>query len=279
MESDDPDPSRAFLERLMASIRHGHRLDDPRNPEVLQRWFLICRDLPDGALSLVIPATLRGLLRQPEIRERLREACGVSDVLHLQHEAIAPYLISYRRYMTARTREKGPLNDESRLTIAKLRGELNALREEFNTVFDQATTVEIERERLSTENDSLQQQLLTERLRIEEVEKRLTDAKDRAARQFRLYLYLLKEEHERRTNDPDRQRLLAAEMAVETHALTLESLGESEKVTEEARTILGDALYEDYFENEQRHRAMAESDDLPPYPTESAESNKAAPNP
>ena len=110
--------------------------------------------------------------------------------------------------MAARTQEQGPLSEETRLTIAKLRGELNAPREEFNLVFDQAAIAEGERERLATENDSLQQQLLAERLRIEEVEKRLTDAKDRAARQFRLYLYLLKEEHERRTNDPDRQRLL-----------------------------------------------------------------------
>ena len=55
----------------MASVRHGHRLDDPRNPEILQRWFLICRGLSDSALSLVIPATLRALLRQPEVRERL----------------------------------------------------------------------------------------------------------------------------------------------------------------------------------------------------------------
>ena len=97
MESDRSRSVTGFLDRLMASVRHGHRLDDPRNPEILQRWFLICRGLSDSALSLVIPATLRALLRQPEVRERLTEVCGVPDVLHLQHEAIAPYLISYRR--------------------------------------------------------------------------------------------------------------------------------------------------------------------------------------
>ena len=219
---------------------------------------------------------MRALLRQPEVRERLTEVCGVSDVFHLQHEAIAPYLISYRRYMAARAQEQGPLSEETRLTIAKLRGELNALREEFNLVFDQAAIAEGERERLATENDSLQQQLLAERLQIEEVEKRLTDAKDRAVRQFRLYLYLLKEEHERRTNDPDRQRLLAAEMAVETHALALESLGEGDKVENDARTILGDSLYEDYFKNEQRHRAMAEDNEM--LPSDNSKSEPSSPS-
>lgn len=256
MRNGEQDPSRAFLDRLLVSIRHGHKLDDPRNPEILQRWSMICRDLPDNALPLIIPATLRGLLRQPDIGERLRDVCGVSERFHLQHETIAPYLISYRRYMAARARNKEPGSDEARLTIAKLRGDLNALREEFNTVFDQAASAEIERERLAGENDSLQQQLLAEQVRREDAERRLGEARDQAFRQFRLYLFLLKEERERLSNDPDRERLLAAEMAVETHALTLEALGAKEEADIQARDILGESLFADYFQNPDRESAI-----------------------
>lgn len=256
MHNGEQDPSRAFLDRLLVSIRHGHKLDDPRNPEILQRWSMICRDLPDNALPLIIPATLRGLLRQPDIGERLRDVCGVSERFHLQHETIAPYLISYRRYMAARARNKEPGSDETRLTIAKLRGDLNALREEFNTVFDQAASAEMERERLAGENDSLQQQLLAEQVRREDAERRLGEARDQAFRQFRLYLFLLKEERERLSNDPDRERLLAAEMAVETHALTLEALGAKEEADIQARDILGENLFADYFQNPDRESAI-----------------------
>ncbi|NKD77519.1 hypothetical protein HEQ60_07065 [Haematospirillum sp. H1815] len=256
MRSGEQDPSRAFLDRLLGSIRHGHKLDDPRSPEVLQRWAIICRDLPDTALPLIIPATLRGLLRQADIGERLRDVCGISERYHLQHETIAPYLISYRRYMAARVKNKEPGSDEARLTIAKLRGELNALREEFNSVFDQAASAEMERERLAGEHDSLQQQLLAEQVRREEAERRLEGVRDQAFRQFRLYLFLLKEERDRLSNDPDRERLLAAEMAVETHALTLEALGAREDADIQAREILGETLFADYFQNPNRESVL-----------------------
>lgn len=239
------DVSEVFLERLIEAIHHGHRLDDPRDPEVLNRWAQICRNLPENALPLVIPRTLRGLLRQPDLGPRLRDVCGISASLPLQHEAIAPHVISYRRYMAARGND--PQNHEAQRTIAQLRAELRALRQEFHALFDQAAGVEMERERLSSESASLQQQLLAERLRAEEAERRLQDVRDKTFRMFRLYLFMLREERERLSNDPRRERLLTAEIAVETHAATLESLGSFEQAEEQAMEILGEPLFTQYF--------------------------------
>lgn len=239
------DQSKAFLHRLVTSIRMGHRLDDPRNVEVLQRWAAICKGLPDNALLEVIPKTLRGLLRQPELAAALTGPCGISSGHPMQHESIAPYIISYRRYQKSRGHD--PKDEKARRAIDGLRCELRALREQFNTVFDQLAGLEQERERLSEENDSLQQQVLAERLRGDEAERRLKDARDKAFRLFRLYLFMLKEERSRLSNDPNRERLLTAEIAVETHAATLEALGYDNEADEQARDILGDSLFEEYF--------------------------------
>lgn len=238
------DPSRAFLERLLKSVRLGHRLDDPRNVEVLQRWAVICKGLPDGVLMQVIPQTLRALLRQDGIKDRVM-ACGISPHHPLQHEAIAPYVISYRRYMAARGHD--PKDEQARRTIDALRAELRALRDQFNMVFDQVAGLEQERERLAVENDSLQQLVLAERVRGEDALRRLGEARDNALRLFRLYLYMLKEERSRLSNDPRRERLLTAEIAVETHAATLEALGARPEVEETAFGILGEELFAEYF--------------------------------
>jgi FtsZ-binding cell division protein ZapB len=239
------DQSKAFLHRLVTSIRMGHRLDDPRNVEVLQRWAAICKGLPDNALLEVIPKTLRGLLRQPELSAALTGPCGISAGHPMQHESIAPYIISYRRYQ--KSRGVDPKDEKARRAIDGLRCELRALREQFNTVFDQLAGLEQERERLSGENESLQQQVLAERLRGDEAERRLQEARDKAFRLFRLYLFMLKEERSRLSNDPNRERLLTAEISVETHAATLEALGYDAEADAQARDILGDSLFEEYF--------------------------------
>lgn len=238
------DPSKAFLERLLTSIRRRHRLDDPRNVEVLQRWVAICKGLPDQVLMAVVPEALRGLLRNPDVRDGLM-ACGISPAHPLQHESIAPYVISYRRYMAARGED--PRDEQARRTVETLRAELGALREQFNSVFDQIAGLEMERERLSTENVSLQQELLAARLRGDEAEKRLAEARAKAFRLFRLYLFMLKEERTRLSNDPNRERLLTAEIAVETHAATLDALDCQEDAEAQAVEILGPRLFEEYF--------------------------------
>ncbi|MFA7430047.1 MAG: hypothetical protein WCZ23_07815 [Rhodospirillaceae bacterium] len=269
------DPSRAFLERLMKSVRLGHRLDDPRNVEVLQRWAIICKGLPDNALMQVIPQTLRALLRQDSTSERLI-ACGISLHHPLQHEAIAPYVISYRRYMAARGHD--PKDEQARRTIDALRAELRALHDQFNMVFDQVAGLEQERERLAIDNDSLQQQVLAERVRGEDALRRLAEARDNAQRLFRLYLYMLKEERSRLSNDPRRERLLTAEIAVETHAATLEALGARSEVEDTALGILGEDLFAEYFhgpENPARLPPdMAPEPDVAPEPEANAKAGE-----
>lgn len=243
-----PGLSGAFLSKLLTSVRLGHRLDDPRNAEVLQRWVAICKGLPDIALMDVVPATIRALLRRSDTRDAMM-ACGMSPGHPLQHETIAPHVISWRRYEAARGRD--PANLEARQTIEILRAELRALREQFNVVFDQVAGVEQERERLSIESASLQQKLLSERLRGDEIDRRLRDAREQATRLFRLYLFSLREEHDRRSNDFRREQLVAAEIAVEAHAATLEALGFKEEADQTAQEILGPILFAEYFQDDQ----------------------------
>lgn len=244
-DSASKDPSVVFLQRLLTSVRMGHRLDDPRNVDVLQRWVAICKGLPDTALLSIIPQTLRGLLRQPDLTAQITGPCGISPGHPMQHEFIAPYVISYRRYQ--KSRGEDPKDEQARRAIEGLRCELRSLREQFNLVFDQLAGLEQERERLAAENDSLQQQVLAERLRGDDAERRLRDARDKAFRLFRLYLFMLKEERTRLSNDPSRERLLTAEIAVETHAATLEALGSQNEAEQQARNILGEALFSEYF--------------------------------
>lgn len=249
------DASARFLSRLMTSVRLGHRLDDPRNVDVLERWVAICNGLPDGALLTIIPRTLRALLRQPDTLDQLINVCGVSPHHPLQHESIAPYIISYRRYQASRGRD--PRNEQAKRAIEGLRAELRALRQQFNGVFDQMADLEQERERLTAENEALKAQVQQERSRADEAEKRLLTARDKALRLFRLYLYMLKEERGRLSNDPRRERLLTAEIAVESHAATLEALGFQQEAEDHAHQILGDLLFTEYFHSEDRQAASA----------------------
>lgn len=238
------DPSRAFLLRLVEAAKEGQRLGDPRDVETLKRWVRICEGIPDGPLMQIVPTTIRALFNHPDYAAIL-EGTGLDRKQPLQHEAISPYVVAYRRYVRARrnTGDPGKLRD----TIDTLRRELRDLKAQFDAVFDNAMKLEAERARLVSENDSLQQQLLQEKLRADEATRALTEARQKAFRLFRVYLFLLKEERERLSNDPMRERLLTAEVAVETHSATLEALGMKDEAEAQAHEILGEALFQEYF--------------------------------
>lgn len=238
------DPSRTFLLRLVEAAREGQRLADPRDVETLKRWVKICEGIPDGPLMEVVPTVLRALFNHPDHAPPL-EAAGLNKSQPMQHEAIAPYVVAYRRYVRARRNTGDPA--ELRDTIDRLRTELRTLKGQFDAVFDNAMKLEAERDRLASENDSLQQRLLAEQVRADEATRALTEARQKAFRLFRVYLFLLKEERERRSNDPTRERLMTAEVAVETHSATLEALGMKAEAEDQALDILGESLFREYF--------------------------------
>lgn len=236
------DPSVRFLQRLMAAIAHGHRLDDPRDSVICRRWVEIVEGLPDAKLFQVIPQTLRGLFRDPDARKKL-ESCGLRADLPLRLEAIAPYVVSFRRFMAARSR---PAEDTSREVIAALRLELRRLKAQFDTVFDQAAAIEAERDRLAGENAALKSEVLSLRLERDEAQRQVGEARSKAFRFLRLYLFMLKEELQRRRQDAI--RMVTVEVAIETNLATLEALGWQEQAQKAAREILGPELYAAYFD-------------------------------
>ncbi|SOD98995.1 hypothetical protein [Caenispirillum bisanense] len=238
------DPSRAFLVRLIEAAKEGQRLADPRDVETLKRWVRICEGIPDAPLMQIVPKTVRALFGHPDYREPLVRT-GLDPRQPLQHEAIAPYVIAYRRYVRSRRNTGDP--GEMRDTIDRLRSELRELKAQFDAVFDNAMQLEAERDRLARENDSLQTRLLAEQMRAEEATRALTEARQKAFRLFRVYLFLLKEERDRLSNDPMRERLLTAEIAVETHSATLEALGMRGEAEDTALEILGEPLFQEYF--------------------------------
>ncbi len=237
------DASARFLQRLMATLTHGHRLDDPRDPVICRRWVEILDGIPDGKLFQIIPGTLRGLFRDPVQRPRLERA-GLSADPPLKLEAIAPYVVSFRRFMAARSR---PAEDEvTRGVIAGLRLELRRLKRQFDHVFDQAAALEAERERLTAENRELKREVLSLRLERDEAQRLISEARSKAFRFLRLYLFMLKEEWQRRRQDPI--RMVTVEVAVETNLATLEALGWQDQAQKSAREILGPDLYAAYFD-------------------------------
>ncbi len=243
------DPSRAFLVRLIEAAKEGQRLADPRDVETLKRWVRICDGIPDAPLMQIVPKVVRALFGHPDYREPLGRT-GLDSRQPLQHEAIAPYVIAYRRYVRTRRNTGNPA--ELRDSIDRLRSELRELKAQFDMVFDNAMQLEAERDRLARENDSLQQRVLAEQLRADEATRALTEARQKAFRLFRVYLFLLKEERERLSNDPMRERLLTAEIAVETHSATLEALGMRPEAETTALEILGEPLFREYFRETDR---------------------------
>lgn len=237
------DSSVRFLQRLMAAVTHGHRLDDPRDSVICRRWVEIVEGLPDGKLFQIIPQTLRGLFRDPDARRRL-EACGLRADLPMRIEAIAPYIVSFRRFMAARNR---PAEDShTREIIAGLRLELRRLKTQFDAVFDHAAGIEMERDRLANENRDLHREVLSLRLERDEAQRQVGEARAKAFRFLRLYLFMLKEELQRRRHDAI--RMVTVEVAIETNLATLEALGWREQAQKAAREILGAELYAAYFD-------------------------------
>ncbi len=236
------DPSVRFLQRLMAALAHAQRLDDPRDSVICRRWVEIVEGLPDAKLFQVIPQTLRGLFRDPDARKKL-EACGLRADLPLRIEAIAPYVVSFRRFMAARSR---PAEDASREVIATLRLELRRLKTQFDAVFDQAAAIEAERDRLAGVNAQLMSEVLSLRLERDEAQRQVGEARSKAFRFLRLYLFMLKEELQRRRQDAI--RMVTVEVAIETNLATLEALGWQDQAQKAAREILGAELYAAYFD-------------------------------
>ncbi len=238
------DPAESFLERLMVAVREGQRLDDPRDMKVLQRWVGIVRNLPDSTIVTLIPGTIRRLFQNRDLAPALA-ACGLTPDQPMQHDAIAAFVMSYRRFEKRRKAASGESRDRD--MIQNLRDELRALNQQFQAVLDQALKLEEERGRLTEENASLQQQLLATRMEHNHTRRRLADTRQRTFRLFRLYLFMLKEEHERRSNDP--RRLITAEISTETYWATLESLGWEKEAADAARSILGEELFGLYGTN------------------------------
>jgi len=260
------DPSRWFLDQLLVAVRHGQRLDDPRNAEVLNRWVTIATGLPDAALLPAIPEALRGLLRQPSLRGDLIR-CGISPNLLLQHESIAPYILSWRHYEAARLSD-GHSNGSPAMkqALAMLRGDIRQHLATYRRVFEQIAGLDQHHDRSVADDDaSLQQKRLAEFVNIDSasVAPNATGARtvnpdvvSKAFRLFRLHLFGLKEE---RGESPDRRptaRLIAAEIAVQSQIATLEALGHGERAESEAQDLLGPTLSGLYLSDLKCH-AMA----------------------
>jgi len=236
------DVSKRFLKRFSEAVAQGHALDDPRDSVVCRRWVEIVDGIPDGKLFEIIPATLRILFRDADMREHM-EACGLNKRDPMRLQAIAPYVVSFRRFMAARSK---PADSSTKSVIAQLRLELRTLKKQFDKVFDQAAEIEAERERLQKENKELQQQVLALRIERDEAQRKISDGRSKAFRFLRLYLFMLKEELQRKKQDP--VRLTTVEIAIETNMATLEALGWQDQAERSAREILGVELFEAYFD-------------------------------
>ena len=93
--------------------------------------------------------------------------------------------------------------------------------------------------------------VLSLRLERDEAQRQVGEARSKAFRFLRLYLFMLKEELQRRRHDAI--RMVTVEVAIETNLATLEALGWQEQAQKAAREILGPELYAAYFDGATRN--------------------------
>lgn len=142
--------TKTFVDRLLAAAVRGQELGDPRSPGAMTAWADICDGIPDAMLTELVPGTVRLLFRKPEIAKRLT-ASGLREGISLQHEAIAPYIVAFRRMREIR--RAGGVNDPTQL-LAESRRELRALNDRFHAALDQAMRLQAENVRLRTDLDA-----------------------------------------------------------------------------------------------------------------------------
>ena len=232
------DEVQHVVDRLMAVVEQDQALGDPRVPGVVLTWSRICEDVPDGTLKTLIPGIVRLLFRKRETAVRL-EACGLRPGLALQHEAITPYVVAFRR-MRAIRRHGGAV-DASRLLV-ETRQELRDLNSRFHQALDEAMRLQEENSRLRIEVKRCQTEMAEHRRAATLVRGELEEVATKALNKLALALQNLKESMERRLNDPQSSLIERASLAVQSYYMVLEDLGHGPEAMKLARRILGTHL-------------------------------------
>lgn len=237
--------TRLFVERLLETARRGQELGDPRVTGTVKAWATICDKIPDALLKEIIPGTLRLLFRREAVAALLT-TCGVREGASLQHEAIAPYVIAYRRMRRIR-RDGGSLDLHALLTEA--RTELRELNARFHSALDEATRLQGENISLRVRLMSAKQAEASARAEAEKHRKSATtarnDLEDAAARtlgKLAIALQGLKEAMERRANDPASTLIESASLPVQSYYMVLEDLGRGKEAEKLAKRILGEKM-------------------------------------
>lgn len=236
--------AQLFVSRLLAVAERGNELGDPRIGGTIAAWAEICEGIPDQILKHIIPGSIRLLFRRSDTAAKLTR-CGLRDSVTLQHEAIAPYVVAFRRMRAIRN--GGELSPNAML--AETRKELRELNARFHSALDQAIS-------LQEENVRLQKELTEAKEREQEARdaakagkreaaiayNKVEDTAARALTKLKYALDALREAMERRTNDPNSMVVAQASMTVQSYYMVLEDLGKGEAALKLAQKILGDKL-------------------------------------
>ncbi|MEO5372803.1 MAG: hypothetical protein H7840_00840 [Alphaproteobacteria bacterium] len=237
--------TRTFVSRLLAVAARGQELGDPRSPGAITAWSEICDGIPDAMLKDMIPGTIRLMFRREDVAKSLA-ACGLRDGISLQHEAIAPYVIAFRRMRAIRL--SGGMQDPQAL-LAETRKELRDLNNRFQTALDEAMRLQEENQRLRSDLTTSRQETTAARAEAEKQRKiavtarnDLEEAAARTLSKLALALQTLKETMERRVNDPESTLVETASLSVQSYFMVLEDLGRGADATRLAKRILGEKM-------------------------------------
>lgn len=245
----DPKPDQARVDaqvivaRLMKACEAGSLLGDPRQPGCIATWAKICDGVPDDTVRQLIPGIIRLLFRKSAMAPLLQKA-GLKEALALQHEAIPPFVIAFRRMKAIRA--GGDLGTDQ--LLAETRKELRDLNARFHAALDEAI-------RLSEENTGLRRELVQVRevaARAQEEADRykkdastfyneLEDTRAKALTKLKLALEDLKDAMTKRTNDPESMLVASKSLAVQSYFMLCEDLGRGAEAVKLSNRILGDA--------------------------------------
>lgn len=242
------DASEIFLTRLLQFINKGLYLADLENTSVLNRWIYITTPLTDKQLFLIIPLTIKKLFEKDNFALQLIK-CGLDIHKPFQIDSIAPKVAGYRQYVKKRSVDEtvAILEEHHGQEIAQLKEKIENLRMKMQRIAKNSMLIEKDRSQLQFQYEQIQKICESQQTKTQALAATLENTHNEIIRLFELQLYVLKEENQKRHNNPNHADLQYAENTLEATFILLKKLKITYNFDAVAEEILGSVLYIEYF--------------------------------
>ncbi len=236
--------AQVIVTRLVKACDAGSMLGDPRQPGCITEWARICEGVADDTIKQLIPGIIRLLFRKSDMAPKLR-AAGLKEAISLQHEAIPPFVVAFRRMKAIRASGKF----DADALLAETRKELRELQGRFQQALDEAIRLQEENLSLRAELDATRAQAAKDREAADKFKKdagafynELEDTRSKALSKLKLALEDLREAMLAKVNDPESLLVASKSMQVQSYFMVCEDLGRGADAMKLSKRILGDQM-------------------------------------